>query len=210
MHRFKVCIKIRREPFGGGVFYFNPKTNKKGRIQYNAAKPDGLPDNYINSLYQSKDGNLWFCTEHGLSRYNPVSGKFRNYLIEDGLPDNQVFRILEDDLGNFWISTSRGLSMLDSVTGKFTNYNEANGLPSEQFNYNSSFKSEDGTLFFGTVAGLISFKPESFIKNTYVPPVFITGIQANNQELRMGIKILRLLSRRFTQDRSNCLTTVRA
>jgi ligand-binding sensor domain-containing protein/signal transduction histidine kinase/DNA-binding response OmpR family regulator len=171
--------------YGGGVFYFNPKTNKKGRIQYNVQKSDGLLDNYINSLYQSEDGDLWFCTEHGLSRYNPVRQQFKNYRIENGLPDNQVFRVLEDDLGNFWISTSRGLSMLDSRTGKFINYNEANGLPSEQFNYNSSFKNGDGTLFFGTVAGMISFKPALFVKNKYVPPVYITGIQANNVDLEM-------------------------
>ncbi|WP_200942781.1 two-component regulator propeller domain-containing protein [Dyadobacter sp. Leaf189] len=174
--------------YGGGIFYFNPKTGLKGRIQYDAGKKSGLPDNYINSLYQSKNGDFWFCTEHGLSRYNAVTQKFRNYRIEDGLPDNQVFRVVEDDLGNFWISTSRGLSMLNSKTGRFTNYNEANGLPSEQFNYNSSFKNDDGTLFFGTVAGLISFKPGSFNTNNYVPPVYLTGIQANNQELRIGGK----------------------
>lgn len=174
--------------YGGGIFYLNPKTGKKGRIQYNANNKSGLLDNYINSLYQSKDGNLWFCTEHGLSRYNAITGKFQNYRVENGLPDNQVFRVLEDELGNFWISTSKGLSMLESKTGKFTNYNEANGLPSEQFNYNSAFKNDDGTLFFGTVAGLISFKPRTFVKNAYVPPVYITGIQANNQELRIGDK----------------------
>jgi ligand-binding sensor domain-containing protein/signal transduction histidine kinase/DNA-binding response OmpR family regulator len=174
--------------YGGGIFYFNPKTGKKGRIQYDAHKKDGLPDNYINSLYQSKNGEFWFCTEHGLSRYNAVTQKFKNYRIENGLPDNQVFRILEDEMGNFWISTSRGLSMLESKTDKFRSYNESNGLPSEQFNYNSSFKNNDGTLFFGTVAGMISFKPGSFIKNTYVPPVYITGIQANNEELSIGGK----------------------
>lgn len=174
--------------YGGGIFYFNPKTGKKGRIQYDASKKNGLPDNYINSLYQSKSGDMWFCTEHGLSRYSPVTRKFKNYRIQDGLPDNQVFRVLEDDMGNFWISTSRGLAMLDSKAGTFRNYNEANGLPSEQFNYNSAFKNDDGTLFFGTVAGLVSFKPGSFNKNTYVPPVYVTGIQANNQELRIGGK----------------------
>ena len=174
--------------YGRGIFYWNPKANEKGRIQFDAGKANGLPDNYINSLYQSKDGNFWFCTEHGLSRYDPVSKKFKNYRIEDGLPDNQVFRVLEDEFGKFWISTSRGLSMLDLKTGKFTNYNQANGLPSEQFNYNSAYKNDDGTLFFGTVAGLISFKPALFVKNTFVPPVYITGIQANNQDLLISGK----------------------
>ena len=174
--------------YGRGIFYFNPKTNKKGRIQYIAGNTNGLLDNYINSLYQSKNGDFWFCTEHGLSRYNDMTRKFKNYRIENGLLDNQVFRVLEDDMGNFWISTSRGLCMLDDKTGKFTYYNEANGLPSEQFNYNSSYKNKDGMLFFGTVAGMISFKPDSFVKNTYIPPVYITGIQANGQGLSIGDK----------------------
>jgi len=174
--------------YGKGIYYMNPKTKEKGRIQHEAGKANGLPDNYVNSLYQSKDGNFWFCTEHGLSRYNPVTKKFKNYYNEDGLPDDQVFRILEDDAGNFWISTSRGLSMFDLKTREFTNYNEANGLPSEQFNYNSAYKNDDGTLFFGTVAGLTSFKPATFVKNTFVPPVYITRIQANNQDLQVAGK----------------------
>jgi hypothetical protein len=78
--------------------------------------------------------------------------------------------------------------MLNLKTDKFSNYTEANGLPSEQFNYNSSCKSADGTLFFGTVAGMISFKPESFIKNTYIPAVYITGIRANGKELSIADK----------------------
>lgn len=174
--------------YGNGVFYYNPITNKKGRIQYVAGNKNGLLDNYVNSLFQSKNGDFWFCTEHGLSRYNPILGKFKNYRVEDGLLDNQVFRVVEDDNGNCWVSTSRGLSMLNLKTDKFSNYTEANGLPSEQFNYNSSCKSADGTLFFGTVAGMISFNPESFIKNTYIPAVYITGIRANGKELSIADK----------------------
>ncbi|TDE15252.1 hybrid sensor histidine kinase/response regulator transcription factor [Dyadobacter psychrotolerans] len=174
--------------YGGGLYYFNQKSNLKGRLRFDQQRPDGLLDNYINSLYQSKDKHIWLCTEHGLSRYDPASKKFTNYRVEEGLADNQVFRVLEDDQGNFWVSTSKGLSMLDSKTGKFTNYTKANGLPSEQFNYNSSYKNDDGTLFFGTVAGLISFNPSTFVKNKYVPPVYITGIQVNNQDLLIGDK----------------------
>jgi len=169
--------------YGGGVYYFNDKTKEKGRLLYAAGKPDGLLENYINSLYQSRNKDIWLSTEHGLSRYNPVTKKFTNYRMEDGLPDNQVFRVLEDNSGNLWVSTSHGLAMFDAKTEKFTSYHKANGLPSEQFNYNSSFKTADGTLFFGTVSGMISFRPSAFIKNKFVPPVYITGLQVNNKEL---------------------------
>jgi ligand-binding sensor domain-containing protein/signal transduction histidine kinase/DNA-binding response OmpR family regulator len=172
--------------YGGGVFYFNPNNNRKGRIRYSPDNPGGIPSDYVNSVYSSKDGDVWICTESGLSRYKPELKQFKNYLTADGLSDNQVFRVLEDDAGNFWISTSSGLSMLDNRTGKFTKYNKDNGLVSEQFNYNSSFKNDDGTLFFGTVSGMISFKPTSFVKNQFVPPVYITDMQVNNN--RVDIK----------------------
>jgi len=169
--------------YGGGVRYFNPKTQKKGHLQYSADRPGGLPDNYVNSIYQSSDKSIWLCTEHGLSRYNPQTGQFRNYRKTNGLPDNQVFRILEDNSGNFWITTSRGLAKLDGRTDRFTNFRMGNGLPTDQFNYNSSYKDSDGTLYFGTVAGMVGFKPSELLRNAFVPPVYITRLQVNNRDV---------------------------
>lgn len=169
--------------YGGGVRYFNPKTLKKGHLQYSAGRPSGLPDNYVNSIYQSSDKSIWLCTEHGLSRYNPQTGQFRNYRKTDGLPDNQVFRILEDNAANFWITTSRGLAKLDGRTDRFTNFQMGNGLPTDQFNYNSSYKDTDGTLYFGTVAGMVGFKPSELLRNAFVPPVYITRLQVNNRDV---------------------------
>ena len=101
----------------------------------------------LTAFSRVKNGDFWFCTEHGLSRYNPILGKFKNYRIEDGLL-YLPFRVVEDDKGNCWVSTSRGLSMLNlPKTDKFSNYTEANGLPSEQFNYNSSARVQMAPLF---------------------------------------------------------------
>ncbi|OJV16196.1 MAG: hybrid sensor histidine kinase/response regulator [Dyadobacter sp. 50-39] len=169
--------------YGRGVSYFNPKTGKKGYLRYSADRPAGLVDNYVNSIYQSIDKSIWLCTEHGLSRYNPGNGQFRNYRKTDGLPDNQVFRLLEDEAGNFWITTSRGLARLDGRTDRFTNFHMGNGLPTDQFNYNSSFKDSDGTLYFGTVAGMVGFKPAALLRNAFVPPVYITRLQVNNRDV---------------------------
>ncbi|ACT91824.1 two-component regulator propeller domain-containing protein [Dyadobacter fermentans] len=169
--------------YGRGVSYYNPKTRRQGHLRYSADRPGGLVDNYVNSIYQSSDKSIWLCTEHGLSRYNPQTGKFRNYRKTNGLPDNQVFRVLEDDAGNFWITTSRGLAKLDGRTDHFTNFHTGNGLPTDQFNYNSSFKDPDGTLYFGTVAGMVGFKPAALLRNAFVPPVYITRLQVNNRDV---------------------------
>lgn len=174
--------------YGDGVYYLNDKKNIKGRMEYRPGIPNGLINNYVNNLFEDKEKNFWFCTERGLSHYDTKTGKIKNYTIEDGLPDNQIFRIMEDNSGAFWISTAKGLSKFNLSSNEFANYHTANGLPTEQFNYNSSFKNDDGTLFFGTVKGMISFNPKDFIKNNFIPPVYITGLQINNIEAEIGNK----------------------
>lgn len=172
--------------YGNGVYFLNKKKKIKGRMNYRPGKANSLINNYVNNLFEDQQKNFWFCTERGLSHYDRKTGIIKNYTIEDGLPDNQVFRIMEDNSGFFWISTAKGLSRFDMAKNEFTNYHSANGLPTEQFNYNSSFKNDDGTLYFGTVKGMISFNPKDFIKNTFIPPVYITGLQINNEEAPIG------------------------
>lgn len=169
--------------YGGGVYFQNKKTHEQGKFTFDPKNENSLSNNYVNSLYEDSNGNLWFCTEGGLTKYNKRKKQFTRYSINEGLPDNQLFRILEDDKKNFWLSTAKGLVTFDPTFKNRKVYTTANGLISNQFNYNSSFKAANGTLFFGTVKGMVSFDPNEFIKNFYVPPVYITGIQFNNQEI---------------------------
>lgn len=174
--------------YGSGVYYQNKRTGEHGNFPFMATNQNSLSNNYVNSLYQDSNGNLWFCTEGGLSSYNKQKKQFKRYTVNDGLPDNQVFRILEDDQKNFWLSTAKGLVSFNPFFKNIKVYTTANGLISNQLNYNSSFKTGNGILFFGTVKGMISFNPNQFIKNAYIPPVYITGIQFNNQEIAVNEK----------------------
>jgi ligand-binding sensor domain-containing protein/signal transduction histidine kinase/DNA-binding response OmpR family regulator len=168
--------------YGQGVYYTNEVTGKKGTIRHLHGNAKSLINDYVNNIFEDSKGNLWFCTEEGLSKYSKHTGAINNYTTKNGLPDNQVFRALEDDLGYIWISTSHGLVQLDPNTQSVRKYGTASGLISEQFNYNSAFKS-GSTLLFGTVKGLIGFNPAEFIQSTFVPPVYITDIQINNREI---------------------------
>jgi len=172
--------------YGSGVYYWNPANGEKGHLTYQAGKTDGLINNYVNGLFEDSKRNLWCCTEGGLSEYSVVTGRITNYTIENGLPANQVFRMLEDEKGILWISTSKGLASFNPANKQFNNYHTANGLPTEQFNYNSSFKDTDGTMYFGTVKGMVSFKPSKFAQSNFIPPVYITGIQINNEDVLIG------------------------
>ncbi|GAO45454.1 hybrid sensor histidine kinase/response regulator transcription factor [Flavihumibacter petaseus] len=174
--------------YGKGVYYYNAAKRDSGRLQFDAANSNSLSNNYVNNLFEDSRRNLWFCTESGLCKYAPATGKFTRYGIENGLPDNQVFRVLEDKHGNLWISTAKGLVLFNEQEQYAKTFTTTNGLPTDQFNYNSAFADAKGNLFFGTAKGMISFNPGEFTKSTFVPPVYVTGLHVNNKSVPIGDK----------------------
>jgi signal transduction histidine kinase/ligand-binding sensor domain-containing protein len=62
----------------------------------------GLPSNLIYELQQDAIGNLWICTNSGISRFD---GKyFRNYTFRDGLPSDDVVACRVDAYGRLWLN----------------------------------------------------------------------------------------------------------
>jgi signal transduction histidine kinase/ligand-binding sensor domain-containing protein len=62
----------------------------------------GLPSNLIYELQQDTTGNLWICTNSGISQFD---GKyFRNYTFRDGLPSDDVVACRVDTFGRLWLN----------------------------------------------------------------------------------------------------------
>ncbi|MEP6684035.1 MAG: two-component regulator propeller domain-containing protein [Parafilimonas sp.] len=177
--------------YGNGVYFYNEQTGVKGSFNYDAHNQNSLSNNYVNSIFEDNKKNIWFCTESGLCRYDASSKKIIR-IDEPALRDNQIFKVLQDDNGLLWISTSKGLVRLNPQNNQTKTYNTNTGLLSEQFNYNSAFKCNNGNLYFGTVKGLISFNPSAFVENKSAPPVYITNIEVNNKQLKIGSENARL------------------
>jgi len=173
--------------YSDGLFCYNPQSGRKQKFQYNPDQSGSLNSNRINWIFEDAEKQVWVGTEGGLSKFDPKANSFLNFTTKDGLPSNLVYAILEDDKGFFWISTSRGLFKYAPAENKvLAIYSRSNGLLTDQFNYNSAFKDEQGRLYFGSVKGMISFVPDSFQTNQYVPPIYFTGFQINNKEVAVG------------------------
>lgn len=174
--------------YGNGVYYHNPAKKDSGNLRYQEKDRRSLGNNYVNSLFEDSRHRLWVCTEGGLFWCDKNTKTFTRLSLENGLLDNQVFRVAEDDQHQLWISTTKGLLSYNPTTKHTMVYTTLNGLPTDQFNYNSSFKSPDGTLYFGTIKGLVSFQPTAFPVDSVVPPVYITGMEINNKPVVLGEK----------------------
>jgi len=172
--------------YGNGVNYFDTKTKTSGNFRYDAHNKNSLSSNRVNSLFEDSNKNLWLATEGGLCLFDPKTNSFKRYTTKNGLPTNFILSVLEDDQKKLWVSTSKGLVCLEPTTERITIYTKDNGLLNDQFNFSSAFKDREGRMYFGSVKGLVSFRPAEFIKNDYTPLVYITGFQVNNEELAIN------------------------
>lgn len=139
----------------------------------------------IQSVMESRNNEIWVATSVGISRLDVEKGTFVNYTISDqDSSTNFTFRIEEDLNGYFWISTGHGLVRYHPETHSFYVFTSIEGLPEDKFNQSSSFKDENGTLYFGTINGFTAFNPDipSVEKNTPAPKISRLTCMGVNKE----------------------------
>jgi signal transduction histidine kinase len=110
---------------------------------------DGLAQNNIYAVQQTRDGAVWAGTlSGGVSRFK--AGVFTTYTKADGLASNTVASILETAAGTMWFATPNGVSVLSR--GGWRSYSTADGLPSNDVN--TLIEDSTGRVWAGTAAGL--------------------------------------------------------
>jgi ligand-binding sensor domain-containing protein/AraC-like DNA-binding protein len=176
---------------GNGLFYYNPRTGRRG--EYQAGDTKSISDNFINSLFIDRNHRLWVTTENGLNCFDAKRKVFLHYGKREGFPSNVFYRIEQDMKGTLWLSTAKGLvSFNPNMIGmSIKMYTKETGLLSDQFNYNSSYIDKSGKLYFGSVNGMVAFNPLTFSVNGLAPSIYITGFQVFNNELIIGAGVLK-------------------
>src|SRR5207302_1788306 len=81
---------------------------------------DGLVNNKVRCLLETREGSLWIGTEGGLSRFK--NSNFTNFTTKNGLAHNGVRALCEDKEGNVRAATARGLSRIEA-DGKVSTIN---------------------------------------------------------------------------------------
>jgi len=112
---------------------------------------DGLAQNSVYAVYQSRDGTVWSGTlSGGVGELR--DGHFTNYTTTNGLASNTVSSIAEGADGTMWFGTPNGLSEM-SKSGWRT-YTAREGLSSQDVN--CLLPDSTGVLWIGTADGLAS------------------------------------------------------
>lgn len=118
----------------------------------------GLPQNWVECILQTRDGYLWLGTRLGLARFDGV--EFTTYSGSNTREFEREFpKVLAEDAdGNLWIGTKANLIVRRD--GRFQAYAEADGLCHKEVT--SIANSRDGGLWIGTRGGISRFVNETF------------------------------------------------
>ncbi|MDD2476302.1 MAG: two-component regulator propeller domain-containing protein [Dysgonamonadaceae bacterium] len=164
-----------------GLYRLDPKTQNWTNFIHNSSNPNSLPYNKVTSVYEDKKKRIWITTEGGgFCQFNKKDESFTVIDCSSGLFNNVVYQVLEDDESNLWLSTNSGLIKYSPENGVMHNFTIHDGLKTNQFNYKSSLKTNDGTLYFGSIDGFVRFNPSSFIESNFVSPIVFTQLLINN------------------------------
>jgi len=118
---------------------------------------EGLSNNYVYSILEDSQGNLWFGSRKGgVSMYNGET--FTHFTEKEGLSNNNVYSILEDSNSNMWISTEKGLNLIvfgpDGASPVIHIYSNQDGMKGSFFYPNSVLSDRENRIWWGSVKGL--------------------------------------------------------
>src|SRR5438876_511167 len=89
---------------------------------------NGLPQNTVRAIQQTRDGYLWFGTQDGLVRFDGVRFVTFNTANTKGISSNRSVCLFEDHEGTLWIGTEDG-GVIKYQSGSFSSYTTSSGLP---------------------------------------------------------------------------------
>jgi PAS domain S-box-containing protein len=116
----------------------------------------GLPQNTVFSILQTRDGYIWVATKGGLARFDGV--RFATFDRRQ-LKEGEVWALAEGDDGSLWAGTYGG-GVVRFRNGQITTYTTKDGLTN---NFVTSLcKDNEGGIWIGTDGGLSRFKDGHF------------------------------------------------
>ena len=136
----------------------------------------GLPNSYINQLFEDSEGNLWLGYEYlGVVKWK--NGLIEHIDYKKGLVGNSVRAINQDKDGNMLFGTERGLSIYDG--SNFKNLNYSDGLGNGGVN---AIEVDGKNIWLGGVqpAGTLTLYNGTALKNFDIPQKSKFGMSIND------------------------------
>ena len=153
-------------------------------------------------MYEEGKGIFWLGSYGaGVTKLDTRTGKTTFYTIEDGLQSNTIHAISGDSSDDLWLLTSLGITRFNPSSLETDRFDFTDGLGGSPVGMavaglfqtgNPTFKSENGTIFFGSNNGLTVFHPDHVQMNQFKPPLAITDFKVSGKSHPLDGKAITL------------------
>ncbi len=143
-----------------GLNLYDRKNDNFIRLYEDEDRTNKLTSQFIYSIDEDTDGDLWIGTKEGLNKVNRETGEITNYYadgLSNSISDNFIYDLYADDNNNLWIGTyNGGLNKLNIETNTieyyYNNPNNENSIASNSIRY--IYKDKNKTIWIATTKGL--------------------------------------------------------
>jgi signal transduction histidine kinase/ligand-binding sensor domain-containing protein/CheY-like chemotaxis protein/HPt (histidine-containing phosphotransfer) domain-containing protein len=170
-----------------GLNRFHPDTLEFDRYFVEEDRTNSFSSDMFMCFYEDVNGTLWIGTAGGGLNLWPAQDRLKNavnirhFSNNISLPSSNIYGIQGDDSGWVWVSHNLGLTRVNPQTLESRQYGVRDGLQAKEFTLGASFKSQDGTVYFGGVNGFNAIMPNFLTIDTVPPKVAISQIKVMNE-----------------------------
>jgi signal transduction histidine kinase/ligand-binding sensor domain-containing protein/DNA-binding response OmpR family regulator len=127
-------------------------------FMFDAAKPESVPGDFIQSLHVDRQNRLWVGTASaGVAMFDKATERFIRYPAgPKGAHESTAMALASDVGGGLWVGTLAGLNFIDSLRGTVRAAPRDASLPAgaPQHQIRSLLVDHNGTLWIGSNGGL--------------------------------------------------------
>lgn len=139
---------------------------------------------FIRCIAEDEKGNLWIGTnDRGIGVANIYGDSlpvFNFYNKKNGLSSANIYLLQFDEFGHLWVGSDRGVDKLKLDASNnildIQNYGLAEGFKGVETCQQASLLDNEGNLWFGTVNGLMRYRPNLDTGKIIVPKIHFTNI----------------------------------
>lgn len=169
----------------------------QGDSLYHLNKRYGFEEDNFLTLRMLRD-KLFAATLNGLFILDTETKSVQRINSEQGLNSDLLYSIeLAENKQSLWIGTNQGVNRLDLKKYledgqiRIQSFGKEEGFAGVECNTGGIWEDKDGTIWFGTVNGLVKHQPFQFKQNNYPSRVILQNIQLANSDtaLKAGAEL---------------------
>ncbi|MCU0428716.1 MAG: ATP-binding protein [Cytophagaceae bacterium] len=143
-------------------------------------KQDKISSNFVVSVLEDAQKNIWAITEEGLDKWSEEQLCFIPWRTKGGYSLKQIRGITQDELGRYWISTQHGIACLNLNTNECFRFDSycPSGIT---FYHQAAISLPNGQIGFGTLNGWVVFHPKHLLCSPSIPDISFTELPWKNK-----------------------------